>query len=179
MITPEEVKAKLPERFWSKVKFAGLNECWEWQRGLKPDGYGSYHNGENKGYQSVGAHRYLFKTLFGEMSTFIDVLHKCDNRKCVNPNHLFIGNDLDNMRDRDSKGRNNQARGEDSGTAKLTAGDVFEIKERMALGENKKTIALDYDVTVGHIERLYKGVLWRHLKQFKDYSDYCEQLKKK
>ena len=88
----------LEERFWSKVLFG--DGCWEWTAGKNNYGYGRLSI-EDK---MQGAHRVSWMLTHGEMPELY-VLHHCDNRSCVRPDHLFLGTQTDNMRDRDAKGR--------------------------------------------------------------------------
>lgn len=91
-----EISELSKEKFFKKVKVV-QSGCWEWQGRLNQSGYGE------TGRHSR-AHRVSFAIHFHDPGEF-HVCHKCDNRKCVNPDHLFLGNDLDNMRDMILKGR--------------------------------------------------------------------------
>ena len=75
--------------------------CWEWTYAIHKVGYGALSNKFGGGY----AHRAMWEAAFGEIPTGLYVLHKCDNRKCINPDHLFLGTHLDNIRDMQQKGR--------------------------------------------------------------------------
>jgi hypothetical protein len=96
------------ERFWSKVDKNGaearseLGPCWLWTAFVKDNGYGQFGRGANDG---VYAHRYSFELANGTIPDGMCVLHRCDVRNCVRPDHLFLGTELDNAQDRDAKGR--------------------------------------------------------------------------
>lgn len=92
------------DRFWQYV--APITEergCWEWTAHLFDAGYGGFAVTHSK---KVGAHRFSYALHYGEIPAGLSVLHKCDNRSCVNPQHLFLGTQGDNVRDCVAKGRN-------------------------------------------------------------------------
>jgi hypothetical protein len=91
------------DRFWSKVNIKGSEECWDWIRAVGADGYGVC-GFEGKIFR---AHRLAFKLSNNLNPDKLHVLHKCDNRICCNPNHLFLGTNLENVRDKMNKGRHN------------------------------------------------------------------------
>src|SRR6266404_7110558 len=107
--------------------------CLEWigsRRGTGINGYGrvcvgSRSNGTRK---TVSAHRYSYEIFVGSIPEGMWVLHKCDNPPCINPEHLFLGDRMDNTLDRDNKGRNKITAGQNNGFAKLTEQDVNEIR---------------------------------------------------
>ncbi len=94
------------ERFWKKVNFDGrahptLGCCWEWTASTYHTGYGKFRIGDSES----AAHRVAWMLVFGEIPEGKMVLHKCDNRKCIRPSHLFLGNALINLHDAIAKGR--------------------------------------------------------------------------
>ena len=91
------------KRFWDKVGSDewSSNECWEWKASLNRKGYGQFRI-EGKVYK---AHRVSWVIHFGDIPLETLVLHKCDNSKCVNPEHLFLGTHMDNRIDAINKGR--------------------------------------------------------------------------
>lgn len=94
------------ERFWSKVDRSG--ECWEWTAGLNQAGYGQFSMWPDRPER---AHRFSWVLHNGPIPDDLCVLHACDNRKCVNPAHLFLGTRGDNIRDCFAKGRGNPVPG--------------------------------------------------------------------
>jgi hypothetical protein len=95
-------KDNLAERFWEKVEVRGPDECWEWTAGLNENGYGRFRvNATTEAF----AHRMSYVLHYGDDPGELMVMHSCDNPRCVNPAHLSLGTNEDNMRDAVAKGR--------------------------------------------------------------------------
>lgn len=92
------------ERLWRAVRRGKPDECWEWMKFVNSHGYGMLAILTVKGRRPILAHRLSWIISHGDPGTLC-VLHKCDNRKCVNPAHLFLGTRPDNTRDMIAKGR--------------------------------------------------------------------------
>jgi hypothetical protein len=135
-------------------KSAGPEGCWLWMGALTHDGYGHLHL---QG-RYPRAHRLAFAMANGVIPPDTHVLHRCDNRRCVNPGHLFAGSHLDNMRDMAAKGR--RPRGEGNGQAKLTADKVKAIR---AASGSQREIAAAFGVCEATVNRIKHGRTWRHL----------------
>jgi len=95
-------------RLWGKVDVAGADDCWEWRAALTGKGYGKIQWGR----RYVNAHRVVYEHFHGPIPKGLLVLHRCDNRVCVNPAHLFVGTAKDNADDMMRKGRGRGANGE-------------------------------------------------------------------
>src|SRR5689334_5076325 len=124
-MTETKYTPKFLARFWSRVdRTAGMLDCWLWTARKNADGYGciSIYNKERL------AHRISYDIAYGNLTADLLVLHTCDNPSCVNPYHLFLGTDLDNVRDKEQKSRGNHVHGEQHGQCKLTDTQVDEIR---------------------------------------------------
>lgn len=116
--------SKMSERFFAKVDKTGPDGCWNWTAGLLSSGYGKF----SVRNRAVGAHRVSWELANGPIPKGMWVLHRCDNRMCVNPDHLFLGTSSDNIRDMDAKGRRVILTGEAHHRSKLKAEQVREIR---------------------------------------------------
>lgn len=161
-------------RFWSNVAFtANPNVCWEWTGMLsKPEPYGRFSL-KGKKYSS---HRLSYFLSNKEDPKELLVLHKCDNHKCVNPNHLFLGTNADNMVDKIKKGRlkafpKGQKRKDSEkrpGTlnhmAKLTEINVLDIRDSYSKGEKRRfELAKEYKVSEKLIANIVNRKTWIHI----------------
>lgn len=167
------LNSKDTERFWSKVAVTeNKDDCWEWIAGIRGAcGYGvfSLRRNDNKGHRTQSAHRIAYFLTHGDIADGLQVLHKCDNRKCCNPNHLFLGTPADNMADKVKKGRQltgkRQSRaGEKHGKHILTAEQVRLIRERYAVGGVlQRELAAEYGVKERAISSIVNHVNWREV----------------
>src|SRR6185437_13664372 len=107
------------------------------------------------------SHRASYQMFCGEIPDGLQVLHRCDNPSCVNPDHLFVGTTTDNMRDMVSKGRNACTKGERHPGAKLNASKAFEIKWRSAMGESRNSLAREFSVTKPMIKNIALNRSWQ------------------
>lgn len=143
----------MKKRFWLKVKKLP-NGCWEWQGSLSNKGYGQFKVLK----KLVLAHRFAYESAHGPIPKGKVVCHKCDNRKCCNPEHLFLGTYKDNTQDMIAKGRNIAppiGKGEANSNAKLTDSQVAEIRNKyVPFKVTARMLAEEYGVTREQIDRI-------------------------
>ena len=148
------------KRFWEKVDKSG--DCWVWTGRLRPDGYARV------GYKGGRClvHRLSWILHYGEIQDGMDVLHTCDNPPCVNPNHLFLGTHLENMQDRDSKGRGKIPRisGSRHWNSSLHEGDVRVIRDLHANGCMQKHICEFLGIASGVVSEIVNRKAWKHVQ---------------
>lgn len=118
------------------------NDCHEWARGITGRGYGAFHR-HNTQYST---HRVAYKLAHPEWDETDFVLHKCDNRRCVNPDHLFLGDHGDNMRDMVAKGRCPRSRHLNK-TVKISTELAADLVQQYKAGATQKQLATKYQVT--------------------------------
>lgn len=171
-IFPETIR-----RFWAKVN--KTDYCWLWTASLRNKGYGAF------GYTTLDgitvqdrAHRFSYQLHTGEIPQGLFVLHRCDTPACVNPDHLFLGTNEDNIKDMLSKGRhvpggtycseyasNKYKRGESHHNAKLTPELVGRIRDRHAQADiSYSQLGAMFGITFTCAYKIVKRLSWKHLK---------------
>jgi len=147
------------ERFWRRTKWQE-NGCREWQGAQHEFGYGVVGIGK----QTLKTHRVAWWLTNGPIPEGMQVLHKCDNPPCVNPEHLFLGTDLDNQRDAMQKGRHSKPpvwNGAANPAAKLAPNNVKMVRRMLSVGYTHRQIARIFGVTKSTIGRIARGTHWR------------------
>jgi len=130
--------------------------CWEWGGAKSMKGYGRIQF-EGRHWAT---HRLVAHIKIADVSEDAVVCHRCDNPCCLNPDHLFIGTQKQNVDDRDQKGRRNQARGERQGSAKLTAEEVLAIR----LDPRKpRVVAEAFGISHAHVGNIKANRAWKHV----------------
>ncbi len=132
--------------FLKKVDTKGFSEteCWTWLGAGKGNGYGHTSQGP--------AHRVSYEMFVGQIPEQMDVCHRCDNRSCVNPSHLFVGTRADNMNDMKAKGR-----GAGGHRKHLKEATVQEIRRRISAGTSLRTIAETLNVGYPTVTAVARG----------------------
>lgn len=153
------------ERFWSRVKKSGPDDCWMWEGSFDgKNGYGKFcFCLKPRRRVKILAHRISYLLFYKNLPARLIVCHHCDNPSCVNPRHLFLGTNQDNSSDMVKKDR--QAKGEENGNHRLTIEDVKEIRKLHASGSVFfVTLAKMFGVSDLTIRRAAIGETWAHVK---------------
>lgn len=152
-MTEDEAKTKWLSRFMRKVDWRS-DECWFWLAGIASTGYGKFWlDGKMQ-----SAHRVAYMFAHGGQAKRL-VLHRCGNRRCVRPTHLYEGSHKDNHRDMVKDGNLVALRGENSPVAKLTEQQVKEIRLSQ---ESTRVIGKRLGVGSATISRIRRGIDWAH-----------------
>lgn len=154
-----EPPIRTKKRFIAKVNKDTESGCWEWTAGCDREGYGlfKYKRATRR------ASRISWILYRGEIPNDLWILHKCDNRLCVKPSHLFLGTPSDNSLDREKKGRGRDLVGENNGYSKLNDATVLQIRSLKASGVKQKDIAEQFGVTASTVSVVVNRKIWKHI----------------
>jgi hypothetical protein len=158
----------LPERFWPKVE--KTDGCWLWTAARFTNGYGAFRVGNRQ----RKAHNVAWELTHGPIPQGRLVCHSCDVKRCVNPAHLFLGTQRDNIRDAMSKGRMRggshegsfavrKQLGQENVNARFTERDVRDIRGRYAEGVSGMLLAAEYGVSHQSLYSILNRKTWRHV----------------
>lgn len=162
----EEIQRKfwqdVQTRFWNKVEKGTGDACWNWIGAHNSKGYGTVQVYGRSYY----VHRFAYELLKGPIPEGKVVMHSCDNPSCVNPKHLVMGTQLDNMRDKVAKGRH-RAPGpghplarEQNPAAQLSARQVASIRKKQKAGKSYRQLAEEFRVSKSQIARIINNQAW-------------------
>jgi len=162
VFTPQDA-----ERFWSKVERQGpipahrfdLGRCWQWTASLIASRYGQFRmqaNGACGKQVTVYAHRLSYILSHGPIPDDLQVLHECDNTRCVNPAHLKLGTHKSNMEDAADRGRLHVPR---PGRQRVTDGQLAEMLALVSAGMPQSHVAKQFGVSKAYVTRLRQGSL--------------------
>lgn len=143
------------ERFWENVE--KKESCWEWNGNILKNGYGTISVNDKSTY----VHRLSYLIHKGEIPKGLLVCHTCDNRKCVNPEHFFLGNHKENFAGMINKDRH--CRGKRSPNHKLNDEDIFKIRSLREEGKTYLEISKLFNVRPGSIRKIALRLSWKHI----------------
>jgi hypothetical protein len=157
----EYISDKDKRRFWNKVDIKETNDCWNWKASFRnKEKYGSFSI-DKTNYQ---AHRISWIISFGDIPDGLIVCHKCDNKSCCNPNHLFIGTVSDNNCDKFNKCREYVRRGTDHTNSKISEDSLKAIRLMLSNKISQRKIAKLFKVSQGCIAHINKGLTYKEIR---------------
>jgi hypothetical protein len=149
------------DHFWAKVDRRGHDECWPWLASRDSHNYGHISRPGNRN-NLILAHRAAWELTHGQIPSELQVLHRCDNRPCCNPHHLFLGTNADNVADKVAKGRG--VKGSLHPKSKLSENDVQMIRATYADGAvTHRALARFFGVNSSTITNVLARKHWRHV----------------
>lgn len=156
--TTEDKKERLRQKFEEKV--IRKEGCWDWKGCAHKSGYLPFNGMDNKWDM---AHRISYFIHYGEIPSNLWVLHHCDNPRCTNPKHLYLGTPKKNSEDREKRERRPLRKGEASHLARLTEEKVRKIKKMLQLKIPMSEIARQFKCSSGAIHAIKDKRSWKHV----------------
>lgn len=144
-------------RFNRNIQPVTESGCWIWMGKLNSYGYGRMVKAGGRG-KETGAHRVAYEMFIGPIDNGLVVCHRCDMPCCVNPNHLFLGTQSDNIKDRTNKKR--EPRGENTSWAKLNDDIVRKIRNDVG---TCNYLAEKYNISRSMISKIKLRKSWVHV----------------
>lgn len=151
------VRRESIERRFRAFYLQAENGCWIWTGGFDRGRYGQFYISQFK----VAAHRVSYALRHGPIAEGLIVCHKCDDPTCVNPDHLFLGTDLDNNADRSAKRRTHQPFGSVESYRKLSEEQVRTI---LTDGRSARALAREFGVSSNTVSKIRRGETWKHVQ---------------
>jgi predicted XRE-type DNA-binding protein len=155
--TPRVHPISIEDRLLQRIACEPNSGCWLWLGRMDRNGYGILLDRN----RPLWAHRAAWRTWRGEIPAGLVVCHRCDTPACINPDHLFVGTQGDNIRDAARKGRT--ASGERQWNAKLKTEEVLAIRALVAEGVYQRTIAAQFGVSQSTVSDIASRRKWPHL----------------
>lgn len=147
------------DRFLDRYEVDVATDCWNWTGGLNPHGYGRLRV-DGDWWQT---HRLSYALHNGDLPRGALICHHCDNRRCVNPSHLYAGTPQTNADDMWSRQRNRTRRGEQVASHVLKESQIPHVRARWASGESAILIAKEFGVTRSCIYAVVNRTTWKHV----------------
>jgi|WetSurMetagenome_2_1015567.scaffolds.fasta_scaffold106561_2 hypothetical protein len=145
------------KNFWNKIDKKNEEECWPWTGCKDSSGYGLIAYNKNGIRTALKAQRVMYQLIYGEIFDNMYICHKCDNRSCCNPSHLFQGTPQDNIDDMISKGR-------DKKRIKISDKQVEEMRNSYSLGNiTQRELANIYNINVSYVSHIIVGVYKKNI----------------
>lgn len=157
---PLDLTEKDEQRFWSKVDRKGDEECWPWTGTRLPNGYGRFRISNPR--STPLAHRVAYRIAHGRFPVELQVHHHCDDPGCVNPRHLWLGDQRANVWDARRKGRRGDV-GASNNRAVLSRSEVVEIRKIAAAGVSQSRIAEIYGVSQQNVSAIVRRETWAEI----------------
>lgn len=155
----------MPVLFWRNVVKA--DGCWSWKGGKNQKGYGAFEIQVGNGKRNtIQAHRASWMCHFGEIPVGLQVMHKCDNRECTNPEHLQIGTNKDNVDDKVSKKRHSYGEKVPESLRKVTAKNIQEMFDLKEEGWTITKIGRQFNLDASYTSKILSGKKWANYKDF-------------
>ncbi len=161
--------------FWAKVERGDNDKCWSWRLVVESNGYANVMFKKKK----YKAHRIAYFLHYGVEPGDKLCCHKCDNSRCLNPMHIFLGTYLDNSNDKVAKGRQAFNQGEKNGYSKLNKTQVNEIRRLYELKISASVISNTYGIKYSSVKRAVVYESWKHIKYDPKKLDSDDVLLKK
>ena len=154
-------------KYNKRVDRRSVEECWPWQGAISvAGGYGRIRLGGTRQHPKMAyAHRLALLFANGDLEDQRMACHRCDNPRCVNPNHLYFGTQAENVQDMDARGRrvNKQPKGSQHGLSRLTENEVRQIRLLTASGATAKALSEKFKISLVQTYHIRSGRVWKHV----------------
>jgi hypothetical protein len=168
---PSDLSERDRQRFYGKLEQRGPDECWPWRGTIASNSYGLFDIGPRANHRKLGAHRVAWMLANDQHvpdRSRSHMCHRCDNPRCCNPAHLFLGTASENIKDAVAKGyrpfwSTGGATGIKNHRAKLTDDDVRNIRRQVAEGRKQRDIGKDFNIPQSSVWAIAHRRGWKHV----------------